>query len=66
MFTASKKEYADAILEKLDPKGAIFSKRLYRENCLECEDGSFLKDLSDLTNVEMRSVVLVDDDDGNV
>ena len=34
LFTASKKNYADAILKKIDPDDSIFSKRFYRENCV--------------------------------
>lgn len=33
-FTASNKNYADLILNYLDPKNEIFSLRLYGNNCL--------------------------------
>ena len=43
-YTASVKEYADAIIDYIDPNryGSI---RLYRESCKRI-DGSFVKDLS--------------------
>ena len=37
IYTASAKDYADAILEKLDPTHELITKRLYRENCYEDE-----------------------------
>lgn len=33
IFTASQKEYADTVLNLLDPTGTIFSKRFYRDSC---------------------------------
>ena len=69
LFTAAKKEYADAILKQLDSKGEIFTKRLYRENCVSDENGRVLKNLEDIpatSMVSMENVVLVDDDEGNL
>lgn len=34
VFTASLKDYADAVLDHLDPQGQLFSGRLYREHCI--------------------------------
>jgi TFIIF-interacting CTD phosphatase-like protein len=33
VFTASQQEYADAILDELDPDQEIFQHRLYRHHC---------------------------------
>ncbi len=46
VFTTHKKSYADPILDKLDPQGKYFKHRFYRENCLNCDDGQILKDMS--------------------
>ena len=66
IYTASAKEYADAILDKLDPKNEIFMKRLYREDCIEDENGRVLKDLTLITEKSTNSMVLVDDDQRHV
>ncbi|KAJ6240641.1 ctd nuclear envelope phosphatase 1 [Anaeramoeba flamelloides] len=59
IFTASLQEYADPILNKLDPKNQFFSLRLYRDSCsLYC--GSYVKDLRLLTK-NMDSILIVDD-----
>ena len=34
VFTAGVKDYADPILDKLDPKKEFFKKRLYRTDCI--------------------------------
>lgn len=44
LFTAGVKGYADSILELLDPKGALFSRRFYRHDC-SIVNGSYVKDL---------------------
>ncbi len=33
IFTASYQEYADPILNEIDPEGTLFEKRLYRDSC---------------------------------
>ncbi|KAJ6238639.1 ctd nuclear envelope phosphatase 1 [Anaeramoeba flamelloides] len=59
IFTASLKQYADKILDELDPSGDYISHRLYRESCSYfC--GSFVKDLS-LLNRDLNSILIVDD-----
>lgn len=34
VFTAGMQEYADAILDKIDPENKYFSRRLYRQDCI--------------------------------
>ncbi|KAJ3450560.1 ctd nuclear envelope phosphatase 1 [Anaeramoeba flamelloides] len=59
IFTASLKQYADKILDELDPRGDLISHRLYRDSCSYfC--GSFVKDLS-LLNRDLNSILIVDD-----
>lgn len=65
-FTAGNQEYADQVLNALDPKNKFFSARLYREHCFRYEwhNGSdsqslYVKDLSQLGR-DLSEVVLVD------
>ena len=58
VWTAGTREYAEPILNWLDPYGFITT-RLYRDSCTELEDGSYVKDLSKL-NRSLSEVVIVD------
>jgi CTD small phosphatase-like protein 2 len=58
VFTASHKDYADAILNEIDPDGAIFHHRLYRQHCIYTDE-LYVKDLSRV-NRDLSKVVLVD------
>ncbi|OAO17323.1 Mitochondrial import inner membrane translocase subunit TIM50 [Blastocystis sp. ATCC 50177/Nand II] len=57
VFTASFHQYADAVLNRLDPRNLICS-RLYREHCIPFR-GQLVKDLS-LLGRSLSSVVIVD------
>ena len=35
VFTAGEQEYADHILDYIDPNNTIFTKRLYRQDCIQ-------------------------------
>lgn len=35
-FTAGVKEYADPILDQIDPDGTLFKKRMFRDSCIKC------------------------------
>lgn len=59
IFTASYRQYANAILDYLDPLNKYIAYRLYRENCYDY-DGHFIKDLRVLGNRDLKDVVLVD------
>ncbi len=59
MFTASHPHYADVVVNILDPKRELFSKRLFRDSCIRTDNGLFIKDLRVL-NRDLRSVVIVD------
>ena len=45
VYTASTRDYADAVLKELDPNGEIFVARLYRENCTPV-NGMNIKNMS--------------------
>ena len=56
-FTSASKNYADQILNVIDPNGFI-KFRLYRESCMVF-NGTFVKDLSKLGR-DLRKVIIVD------
>ena len=58
IYTASKKCYADTLLDLLDPSGELLGQRLFREHCVVFR-GNFLKDL-ELLNRPMARTVIVD------
>lgn len=60
VFTASHKSYADAVLDFLDPSGALIQTRLYRDHCIETDQGVFIKDLRVIRNRDLKDVILVD------
>ena len=66
LYTSARKEYAEAILTKIDPEGSIFVKKLFRENCIEDGNGHVRKDLSVVFKEPLSNVVLVDDDVGHL
>jgi len=60
IFTASKKEYADAVLNYLDPENNYFKQRFYRENCISVKNKVFIKDLRIFSNRKPEDIVMVD------
>ena len=60
VFTASKREYANVILDYLDPFNTIFTRRLYRENCIPLFGKIFIKDLRILSDRCPNDMVIVD------
>lgn len=60
VFTASCQQYADAILDYLDPHDELFSFRLYRQHCVVTPEGYYVKDLRIIQNLSLKNVVLVD------
>jgi Dullard-like phosphatase family protein len=59
VFTAGVKEYADPILDKIDPDGKLFKKRLYRDHCIKV-DQFFIKDLDIILDRKKTDMVIVD------
>ena len=60
IFTASVKEYADAVIDFLDPEKKLIKFRLYRNNCIRFNDSFSVKDLRILKNIDLKNVVLID------
>eukprot|EP01112_Ceratiomyxa_fruticulosa_P007870 TRINITY_DN2048_c0_g2_i1.p1 TRINITY_DN2048_c0_g2~~TRINITY_DN2048_c0_g2_i1.p1 ORF type:complete len:294 (-),score=66.49 TRINITY_DN2048_c0_g2_i1:226-1107(-) len=58
VFTASMKQYADPLLDQLDPKRSLFKGRLFRDSCLY-KEGSFIKDLT-LIGQDLTSTIIID------
>uniref|UniRef100_A0A1A8LH56 FCP1 homology domain-containing protein n=3 Tax=Nothobranchius TaxID=28779 RepID=A0A1A8LH56_9TELE len=57
VYTCAKKEYAEKILEILDPQRKLFRHRLYQDDC-SCVLGHYIKDLSFLERDLAKTVVL--------
>lgn len=66
IYTAAEQEYADKILNFIDPKGTIFSFRLYRQYCL-LELKKYLFKLLELFcgNRNLKEIVIVDNTSRN-
>ena len=63
VFTAGTRNYANSILDFLDPRKNLVHHRLYRDSCLEVEqDGHtfFVKDLRILEDRNLEDIVIVD------
>jgi CTD small phosphatase-like protein 2 len=70
VFTASEQEYADPILDYLDPDNSLFIARYYRQHCVrhvfavDADGGKnhelYVKDLRIFQNVPLTDIVLVD------
>lgn len=59
VFTAGEQEYADCILDYIDPNRTIFKKRLYRQDCIQL-DNFFIKDLDIILDREREHMCIVD------
>ena len=60
VFTASHQSYADVVLDFLDPHRELIQYRLYRESCVQTEDGVYVKDLRIIANRDLKDLVIVD------
>ena len=60
IFTASVKEYADAVINYLDPYKNMIKFRLYRNNCININNRIFVKDLRIIKGVDLKDILLID------
>ena len=60
VFTASTPQYADSIVDYLDPTGELIQHRFYRNTCVKTESGEYIKDLRVFKNVDIKNILLVD------
>ncbi|XP_060796551.1 CTD small phosphatase-like protein 3 isoform X2 [Neoarius graeffei] len=57
VYTSAKKEYAEMIVDILDPRKKIFRHRLYQDDCA-CVLGHYIKDLAVLERDLSKTVIL--------
>lgn len=57
VYTSAKREYAETIVDILDPRKKIFRHRLYQEDCA-CVLGHYIKDLGVLERELSKTVIL--------
>lgn len=59
VFTSSAKEYANAVLDFVDPSRTLVHHRLFREHCTPHSDCFYIKDLRILDR-DLKDVIIVD------
>lgn len=60
IFTASHACYANIILNLLDPSNEFITYRMFRDSCIETEEGIFIKDLRVFANRGLDELIIVD------
>ncbi|RKP36408.1 NLI interacting factor, partial [Dimargaris cristalligena] len=58
IYTASIVEYADPVIDALDPNGTMIQRRYFRESCIQ-RGNNFIKDLS-MIESDLSHVCLID------
>lgn len=59
IFTAAAQDYADMVLNDIDPEGKIFSKRLYRQHTKNVNEEYNIKDLLKV-NENLEKMIIID------
>ncbi|CAD8191923.1 unnamed protein product [Paramecium pentaurelia] len=59
IFTASNPDYANKIIDYLDPQHNLVSYRLFRDDCIQISNNCHIKDLR-ILNRNMKDILLVD------
>ena len=60
IFTASIENYAQAIVDYLDPNKKLFAAVLSRQSCMETKNGLYIKDLRIIRNRKLSNIILID------
>ena len=61
VFTASDKQYADAIIDYIEKDKKYFKMRLYRDDCLFIEPGLYIKDLRIFNSCRnLKDIIILD------
>jgi CTD small phosphatase-like protein 2 len=60
VFTAGEKDYADSILDFIDPDRQIIKHRLYRHHCIKPEKSVYVKDLGIIKDRNLNEMLIVD------
>ena len=60
VFTASHQSYADVVLDYLDPNHELVEYRLYRDSCMQTDEGVHIKDLRIIKNRNIKDIVIID------
>ena len=63
VFTAGIREYADPVLDSLDPTGCLIQHRFYREHCCRVQSAGehiYVKDLRVLGGRNLKDILIVD------
>ena len=66
LYTAADRDYAEAIIEVLDPHRRIFQHVLCREECTKRREGNYVKQLSCIKGRAPERMLLVDDNPENI
>lgn len=59
IFTASNSCYANVVVDHIDPNNEFFTYRLFRESCVQNNDGIYVKDLR-VIDRDLSQTVLID------
>ena len=65
IFTAATQNYADIVINHLDPNNNIFSFRLYRNSCINIKSKLNLKPISLIENRKLEDIIIVDNNIGS-
>jgi len=57
IFTASEKEYATMVLDRIDPESRYIEHRLFRDSCYPC-NGNYIKDLNVLGRDIDKTIII--------
>ena len=60
VWTSAIKEYADEVLNIIDPHNEFIQRRYYWTQCVKVDDSIFVKDLWMFEGIDLKDIVIVD------